>query len=192
MDLSFFKTVYYHPLLDEQAYREIRDVHTRVDFSAGTILLKEGKIARDFYLIETGLFRSFLYDFNGKEITTEFYCANDILIESFSLFHRLPSRESFEAVCDGVAWKIDYASFNELLSRHEGVRDWGRSWATNHLSVLKQRSLNSLAVSATDRYLVLIKERPEIILHAPLKYIASYLGITDSSLSRIRKEISDV
>lgn len=61
---------------------------------------------------------------------------------------------------------------------------------TNSLFHFKQRSLEIVTISAKERYLQLIKEKPEVVLQAPLKNIATYLGITDSSFSRIRKEIS--
>jgi hypothetical protein len=85
---------------------------------------------------------------------------------------------------------MEYETFQQLLDTVEGLREWGRSWATQQLFFVKQRAINVVAMSATDRYLTLTKERPEIIKQSPLKYIASYLGITDTSLSRIRKEIS--
>ena len=192
MEIDFFQTIYNHPLLRKDDYEEISKAHTKIEFPQGTMLLEKGKIAREFYIIEKGLFRSFLYDYNGNEITTEFYCPKEILIESFSLFQRIPSKENFQAISDGTTWKIEYDTFHELLYKVEGFREWGRTWATNQLFVLKQRSIDVLTISATDRYLNLIKERPQIIMHSPLKYIASYLGITDTSLSRIRKEISTV
>jgi len=163
-----------------------------VEFTPGKQLLTAGKTAKEFYLIESGLFRSYLYDYQGNEITTEFYCTNDLLIESFSLFQRIPSQENFQAVTHGIAWKIEYETFRQLLQNIEGFREWGRAWATQQLFVLKQHSIKALTVSATERYLNLIRERPEVILHSPLKYIASYLGITDTSLSRIRKEIAAI
>jgi CRP-like cAMP-binding protein len=190
METDLFQTIYNHPLLRKEDYDEISKAHTKIEFAQGAILLEKGKIAREFYIIEKGLFRSFLYDYNGNEITTEFYCPKEILIESFSLFQRIPSKENFQALSDGTVWKIEYDTFQELLHKVEGFREWGRTWATNQLFVLKQRSIDVVTISATDRYLNLIKERPQIILQSPLKYVASYLGITDTSLSRIRKEIS--
>ncbi|MGF7076108.1 Crp/Fnr family transcriptional regulator [Mucilaginibacter sp. 3215] len=156
----------------------------------GTSLLKAGKIAREFYLIENGVFRSCLYNYDGNEVTIEFYCQNDILIESFSLSHRMASKENFQAVTNGTVRKIEYIIFEQFLYKMEGLREWGRIWSTNQLYLLKQRSIDSLTITATERYLNLIKDRPEIVRHCPLKYIASYLGITDTSLSRIRKEIT--
>jgi len=171
-------------------YELISQAHTRVDFQQGTVVLEIGKTAHEFYIIENGLFRSFLYDYNGNETTTGFYCSKEILIESFSLFQRIPSKENFQALTDAVVWKIEYKNFQELLARVNGLREWGRTWATRQLFVLKQHYINVLTMSATDRYLEIIHERPQIVQQAPLKYIASYLGITDSSLSRIRREIA--
>lgn len=190
MELDFFQTIYNHPLLKKEDYKEINKVHTKIEFRQGAMILEFGRIAREFYIIEKGLSRSFLYNYNGNETTTEFYCSGEILIESLSLFQRIPSKENFQAITDATVWKIEYDTFQELLQNIEGFREWGRTWATSQLFILKQRSINVLTMNATDRYLTLVKERPEIIKHSPLKYIASYLGITDTSLSRIRKEIS--
>lgn len=190
MNKEFFKKVYYHSSLKKEDYERISQAHIRIELPPGTILLEEGKIAKEFYAIEEGLFRSFVYDYNGNEITTGFFCQNEILIESFSLFQRMPSKEYFQAISDGIIWKIKYEDFDNLLNKSEGLREWGRNWATGQLSTIKQHSIEVLTINATGRYLNLLKERPQIIRQAPLKYIASYLGITDTSLSRIRKEIS--
>lgn len=190
MQTELFEHIYYHPTLKPEDFKKIAIAHTRIEIAQNELLLKIGKTANEFYLIENGLFRSFLYDFNGNEVTHEFYCNSEILIESLSLFQRLPSRENFQALTNSVVWKIDYERFNQLLKEIEGFREWGRTWATNQLFILKQRSINALTVNATDKYLHLLKDRPEIVLRSPLKHIASYLGITTTSLSRIRKEIS--
>jgi len=109
------------------------------------------------------------------------------VIESFSLFQKQPARENIQALTDAVIWKIDYAVFQGLLDRLEGLREWGRTWATRELFSLKQHSISVLTMEAKDRYLALIREKPEVIKDSPLKYIASYLGVTDTSLSRIRR-----
>ena len=189
MEQSFFEMVYHHPILTKDDYKQIHNAHTRVELGNGSMLLEIGKVAKEFYVVEAGLFRSFLYDYNGNEVTTEFYCVNEIMIESFSLFHRIPSKENFQALTDAVVWKISYDTFQELLQSIDGLKEWGRTWATSELFILKQRSINTLTVNATDRYLSLMTNKPQILKQAPLKYIASYLGIADTSLSRIRKEI---
>jgi hypothetical protein len=86
--------------------------------------------------------------------------------------------ENFQALSDGKFGKLNIKPFNSYLIKIEGFREWGRTWATNHLFTMKKRSINMLTMNATDRYLNLLKERPQIIQQSPLKHIASYLGIT--------------
>ncbi len=190
MTINFFEKIYNHPSIKTDDYTKILNAHTKIKFSKNDILLKEGKISNEYYLIEKGLFRSFVNDFSGNEITTAFFGSNEILIEVASLFLRITSRENLQALTDGVAWKIEFDTFQELFNNISGFTEWGRTWMSNQLFISKQRSINMLTQSATERYLNLIREQPQIIKQVPLKYIASYLGVTDTSLSRIRKEIS--
>ena len=85
--------------------------------------------------------------------------------------------------------KKDIETFNEHYNLYEAYRDWGRSHLVRNFFILKERSLSMITDKASDRYLELISNRPEIFQKASLKHIASFLGITDSSLSRIRKEV---
>ncbi len=190
MDIHFFEKIYNHPSIKKDDYKELMASHSKIDFSKNEIVLNEGKISNDYYLIESGLFRSFVNDFNGNEITTDFFGPNEVLIEVPSLFLRIPSKENLQALTDCSAWKIEFSDFQKLFGSIEGFTEWGRTWMSNQLFISKQRAVNMLTQSATERYLDLIKEQPEIIKRVPLKYIASYLGVTDTSLSRIRKEIS--
>ena len=139
--------------------------------------------------LEKGLVRAFVHDLDNNDITTEFFCENEIVIIPSSLFQRNPSRENLQAITDCTLWKIDFEKFQELFLQIDGVKEWGRLWFSHQVFYLKQRSLDVILKSASERYLKLMKERPQIIQNAPLKQIASYLGVTDSSLSRIRREI---
>ena len=190
MSKIFFEQIYNHPSIKKEDYITLMDSHTKVEFSKNELILNEGKTSNEYYLIENGLFRSYVMDFNGNEITTNFFGSNQILIEVASLFLRIPSKENIQALSDGSVWKIDFNTFQELFNSIAGFTEWGRTWMSNQLFISKQRSIHMLTQSATERYLALIDEQPQIIKQVPLKYIASYLGITDTSLSRIRKEIS--
>ncbi len=75
MNPALFDITYHHPLLKKEDYQEIAKAHTRIDFREGETVLYIGKTAKEFYVIEDGLFRSFLNDYNGNEITTEFHCS---------------------------------------------------------------------------------------------------------------------
>ena len=185
----FFEKIYNHSSISKEDYTNMIDAHKKVEFKKNDIILKEGEISNAYYLIENGLFRSSVIDFNGKEITTDFFGDNQILIEVASLFLRTPSKENIQALTDSTVWKIEFDTFQTLFNSIDGFAEWGRTWMSTQLFTSKQRALNMLTQSATERYLSLIKEQPQIIKEVPLKYIATYLGITDTSLSRIRKEL---
>lgn len=186
---SVLKHIYQHPDLRQEDLQRICNAHTRVEFKKGDCFLMKGKQANEYHVIENGLARAFIHDFNGHEITTDFIGTHEILIEVSSLFLRIPAQENLEALSAGVAYKIDFNVFQEIYRQSTGFNEWGRAWMSHQLFSLKQRHINMISESASDRYLSLLVNKPQVIQHASLKHIASYLGITSTSLSRIRKEI---
>lgn len=183
------KEVYAHPLINPAELQRIMDAHYKVSFKKGANFLKKGEISNGYLLLENGIMRSFAYDYNENDITTDFFSKHEIVIEVLSLFQRVPSQETIQALTDCEGWMIDFDVFQELYHSIGGFSEWGRLWMTNRLFHFKLRSVEMVTIAAKDRYLQLIKDKPEIVLQSPLKHIASYLGITDSSFSRIRKEI---
>lgn len=188
MKIDFFQSIYKHHLIKKKELEEIIDVHEKVNYTKGSFLLKSGKIANEYYLIEKGLCRAYVHDFKGNQITTDFYSENNLCIEVSSLFQRIPSKENIIALTDGTAWKMEFKKFQELFHRIESFRELGRAWMSAKLFMCKQRQIEMITKNATERYQSLVLDEPEIVQHAPIKHIASYLGITDTSLSRIRKD----
>lgn len=181
--------IYQHPLFSDSDLEKISESHEKINISKGDFLLKENEIATEYYILEKGLVRAYVIDFNNNEITTEIFVENEIVIIPSSLFQKMPSEENLQAITDCVLWKIDYHDFQELFYELEGFPEWGRAWFSYQLFTMKQRSLEMITKSASERYLKILKEKPEIVLFTPLKQIATYLGITDTSLSRIRRDI---
>lgn len=161
-----------------------------VEFPQGAYLLQEGQYAREYYFVETGFLRSFVVDYTGKEISTDFYSRGQIVLEAPSFFLRQPTREYIQALQPTSCWRISYDRFQEMFDSIEAFREAGRFRLVQSFFVLKKRSISMVADQAKVRYLTLLEEQPEILHNAPLKHIASYLGITDTSLSRIRKEVA--
>lgn len=182
-------SIYQHPLFSDLDLEKVIGAHQKINISKGDFLLHENEVANEYFIVEKGLIRAFVNDLDHNEITTEFFTENEIVIIPSSLFQKIPSKETVQAITDCILWKIDYDDFQELFHQLEGLREWGRVWFSYQLFVMKQRSLDRFTESASERYLKLLKEKPQIIQFAPLKQIASYLGITDTSLSRIRKDI---
>ncbi|MEG2079449.1 Crp/Fnr family transcriptional regulator [Chryseobacterium sp.] len=189
MNTKAFIVYYDFPFFFPEELDDIIKAHEKVVFQKGDYLLEEGKMANEYYILEKGLVRSFVNDFNGCEVTTQFFVENEIIIDVSSLFQRIPTQENIVCITDCECWKLDFETFQELFHRIPNLREWGRSWMSQELFAYKNRSLAIYTLSATKRYLNLLEQKPQVIKFAPLKQIASYLGITDTSLSRIRKEL---
>ncbi|MBA6314345.1 Crp/Fnr family transcriptional regulator [Cellulophaga baltica] len=159
-------------------------------FKKNSFLLEQGKAANEYWFVESGFIRSFVLDIKGNDITTNFYSVDDIVIDWPSFFLRNPTRENIQALTDCVCWQLDFDTFQKLFHSIESFREQGRTTLVKSYFNLKSHNISMIADQAKERYENLLKENPLIIQNVSLKHIATYLGITDTSLSRIRKEIS--
>lgn len=165
-------------------------------FDAYTILkndffLREGKLSNEYLFLATGFMRSFTLDTEGNEVTTYFYSANGVVFEVSSFFLRSISTENIQALTDCTGYTITYEKLNFLFHNIPEFREFGRKILVQEFAAFKQRTLSLIHKSAEQRYAELLQNKQDVFQYAPLKYIASYLGITDTSLSRIRKEFAN-
>jgi CRP-like cAMP-binding protein len=151
-------------------------------------LLKEGSVCNESHIIEEGITRSYIFDLEGNDITTAFSSKQMFASDLLSFFKRTPSKENIQALTDCQTWYITYDDMQESFHTIPEFREFGRLNIINQFGILQQRMLSMLQQTAEQRYGDLVETNPQILQHAPLKYIATYLGITDTSLSRIRKE----
>ncbi|MEQ9264844.1 MAG: Crp/Fnr family transcriptional regulator [Balneolaceae bacterium] len=161
-----------------------------VSFQKGDFVLQQGTVANNLMIVLEGLLRSFAIDPDGNEITTSFHGKGSGVLEVASFFLRVPTKENTQALSDGKGLKISFEGFQELFHSIPNFREAGRARLVNGFFALKNRSLSMITESAENRYLQLLETHPQVIAEAPLKHIATYLGITDTSLSRIRRELS--
>lgn len=158
------------------------------EFKKGEFFLREGKVNNEYIFLETGFMRAFLLDTNGNEVTTNFFTPKNVVFEVASFFQRIPSQENIQALSDCHGWLLTFNQLNTLFHTIPAFREFGRTILVQGFASLKTRTLSMINKTAEQRYEIMLTSNPEIFQHAPLKYIASYLGVTDTSLSRIRKE----
>jgi CRP-like cAMP-binding protein len=149
--------------------------------------LRAGKVSDEYLLLTSGFVRSFAHDPAGDEVTTGFYAGGQVVLEVSSFFMRTPSQENFQALTDCSGWSLTYAQLNGLFHARPEFREFGRGILVRGFATLKTRMLEMITTTAAARYEHLLATHPEIVQHAPLKDVASYLGVTDTSLSRLRK-----
>ena len=153
-------------------------------------LLNQGSVEKKYWFVESGFVRSYVIDTEGNDITFNLYASGDVVIDYPSFFFLLPTRENIQAITDCVCWEIDFSSFHELFNSILNYREQQRGLLVGSYFALKEHSISLIADQAKERYLKLLKSKPHIIQNVSLKHIATFLGITDTSLSRIRKEIA--
>jgi CRP-like cAMP-binding protein len=153
-------------------------------------VLREGKICQESLFVESGYIRAFVHDPDGNEVTINIYQPNSFVNNLVSFFRREPSSENFQAVTDCTAWAIPYDTLQTLFHGMPEFREFGRMLLIMSNLALKDRMVSMIRNTAEERYTTLLRSNPDVFQHVPLKMIASYLGITDTSLSRIRREFS--
>ncbi len=169
---------------------QVAGYFTAREFTRHEWLQKEKKVCNTYYVMIDGIARAYTTDLQGNDVTTAFYAGGQVVCELFSFFKQVPSRESIQALAPCNTWYISFTDLQTAFHALPPFREFGRAVLVNAYADLKQRMLATLQETAEERYAKLILSQPDIFQFAPLKNIASYLGITDTSLSRIRASFS--
>lgn len=182
--------IYNTNLVSLTTAEQIAQRFTEKHLEKNEFLLKAGHNADIYMFLESGYLRAFAEDIYGNEVTTAFYGPSQMIFEVASFFDHTKSRESIQALTDCRGCFITYKQLNELFHALPEFREFGRAVLVKGFSELKVRMLSTITETAEERYRALLTAHPELFQHASLKHIASYLGVTDTSLSRIRASLS--
>ena len=148
-------------------------------------LIKANQYSRSAYFIEKGMTRSY-WLVNGEEITTSFSCEGGIVFSMDELYYNKMSEEFVETLEDVVAYKITLSDLIRLFQTNIELANWGRIIHQNEYRRLHRSHKDRLTLSAKERYEEFMQQFPQICQRVQLGYIASYLGITLPTLSRLR------
>ena len=152
---------------------------------AKTVLLEKGKVANKLYLIRKGCLRLYFYK-EGDDVTFQFFFENDIVASFDSLYYHQPSMFYLESIEPTEVIVIKRDDFYRLIDESMDIRKLYEEKLIERFHTYQQLFLDHIKYTPQQRYEKLIKEEPQIIQRVPQHYIASYLGITPVSLSRIR------
>ena len=159
-----------------------------VRFKKKEVIVQEGTKNTNLYLIKEGIWRGH-YLKDGVDTSIWFASKGEAAFSVWGYVDNSYSQISIEAMSDSIAYCISKAALNELYSTSIGLANLGRRLMEHQLLTTENWLISAGSPRAKERYLTLIKEMPELLLHVPLKYIASYLWITPQSLRRIRAGI---
>ena len=157
-------------------------------YQKGEIILKEGDICTDLYWITKGMLRQFYYK-NGKELTEHMATENHIVMCIESLFKEQPTRLQIMALEPSIVYLLPRTRLEQVAMKSVNIQILYRKILEESL-IQSQIHADMLRFeSALDRYTKLVKRQPQLVLRAPLVYIANYLQMTPETLSRVRNAV---
>jgi CRP-like cAMP-binding protein len=182
---QLFKFLEQFQAISEEARLAILKISTPVYITKNTELQAIGKTCKTIYFIKKGIARIY-YLKDGIDITESFAWENQLIVRVESLFTNKPSTKAIQAIEETEIIAIDATKLFALYDEfHEIERLFRKVFEASHVETINR--IESIQFhSAEERYHNLLHESPEIIQRVPLKYVSSYLGITQVSLSRIR------
>ncbi len=176
--------------LDEEGMNTILDILEVKNVPTKTILQWEGEVATKVFLVFRGCLRSYFVKENGSDITSQFFIEEQMVTSIESVMSGTPTRSYIETIEDSEIGIIQMKSLLALAQELDIAKD-------QFIGVLLSKLTNYMNLHASfildnpeKRYRKLQQDNPELVSRLPLQYIASYLGITPVSLSRIRARIS--
>ncbi len=153
------------------------------------VLLWEGDIASKLFIIMKGCLRTYLIKADGTEITAQFFIENQMVSSFESAFTKMPSRYYIETVENSTLGIVQIDHLKKFLTESPLKKDFFINFLITRLVHYMNHNASFILDKPEERYLNLIKTNPDLVSRLPKQYIASYLGITPVSLSRIRTRI---
>ncbi|WP_211165413.1 Crp/Fnr family transcriptional regulator [Flavobacterium silvaticum] len=158
----------------------------------GDFYNKQNVVCKDLGIVVKGIFRFYHYDpETGEEKNMFFFSQGQFIVSFGSFIYQHPCRYYIEALEDAEIIYIPYNYLQNIYSSHGAWQRFGRILAEHFFIQSQRRAEELLFLTHEERYVNLLAEHPEIVSRIPAFHIASYLGIKNQSLSRIRKRIAD-
>lgn len=160
----------------------------QIVLSKNEFLVKEGKICRHLYFMEAGALRGF-YNLEGKEITYWFAFEGDFVTSFHSFITQQLAIENIQLLEGSILWSISREKLDRLMDQYHEIERIVRIAYENYYLRLEERFVNSQFKTAAERYEQVLQNNSRLMERVPLGYLASYLGISQETLSRIRGRI---
>ena len=174
--------------LPQEVHQALKEASTIRRYKKGDLLLQQGEVCQRSFHLLTGIARKYYLN-EGKEITTEIYFQNDLALSFESYVLQKPGREYIEALTDIEVSATPFKAFRALRKQFPDLMELDVMLSEYYAIWLEQRLFQFYTLSATERYRAILEKSPQLIQHIPLTMLASYLGISLETLSRIRAKI---
>lgn len=174
--------------LPEDSLRRLAGELTEVSCAKGDHILEAGKTERNIFFVARGVVRAFL-PIDGRDITFWIGTEGATVVSLKSYVLGAPGYETVECVEPTLLYALNRNVLTDLYQQDIHIANWGRKFAETELLQTEERFIPLLFTTAAQRYRALLEKQPHLLQRIPLEHLASYLGITPVSLSRIRAQI---
>ncbi|WP_025761452.1 Crp/Fnr family transcriptional regulator [Dyadobacter tibetensis] len=174
--------------LKESTWQALKNIFREQYLKKGAYFIEEGIIAKEFGFLKEGVIRAFYRTDEGVEYNKHFFTKNNMVGGYSSLVTKLPNTICQQALTDCHILIGDYQKIIDLLDEHQDLERLLRKIAEHYFVAKEKREVEIVLLEANKRYAIFQKEYPQLENLIPQYHIASYLGITPTQLSRIRKQ----
>jgi CRP-like cAMP-binding protein len=171
----------------ESEFQKIKDFFQPKKIPKGEYFLKEGQYVRQMGFVESGILREFLF-VNDKEVTKWFSTSGYFAVDLAGFLFDENSKVNYQAISDVEILVISKENYNKISTKVSRWDKLEKMFLAKCFTVLENRVVSHLALSAEERYSQLFAFNPTLFNEVPLNQIASMLGMTAETLSRIRKK----
>ena len=174
----------------EEEFLIIQDFFVRKNIPRGEFFLKEGEYVRQIGFVEKGILREFLFR-NDKEVTKWFSTSGHFAVDLSGFLFSQPSKVSYQALEDVEVLTLSKENYDRISQEVPRWATLEKAFLTTCFAILEDRVITHLSMNAEERYNHFFSIHPELFNQVPLNYLASMLGMTPETMSRIRKKRSE-
>lgn len=177
--------------MPETSVAKLADNISEITCPKGSHILEAGKTERNIYFIAKGIVRAYI-EAKGKEITFWIGTEGATVVSLKSYISNEQGYETVECMEDATLYVLKRSVLDALFQQDIHIANWGRKFAEAEFLRAEEKFIPLLFTAAAERYQALLKNNPELLQRIPLECLATYLGITPVSLSRIRADIKNL
>jgi len=178
----------FHPLSPE-CQDDLRRIVRHRKVRKNEYLLRGGEVCKNIYFIKKGALRCF-YILKEEQVTDWLFKEGDTVVSIGSFYDQMPGIDFIQAMESCEVFYISYKELEALFERHMEFNFVGRVLTNKYLRVWHGQARNMRMLTAEERYLLLMEQQPELINRVEVKYLASYLGMSRETLSRMRGRLN--
>lgn len=177
--------------IKKETFEELQKYFKPIQLQKNAFFVREGEFAQQIGFLKKGIVRAFFLNPEGKEYSKQFFVAPSIIGAYSSLITKQPNKIAQQALTDCEILVADFTKIEALYDKYHDVERLGRKIAEYYFLEKEQKEIEMALLDADKRYLIMREKFPTLEIVIPQYYIASYLGISPTQLSRIRKKMNN-